>query len=643
MANTPIRELDFDQIKQSLKDYLRGQDKFKDYNFEGSTLNIILDLLAYNTHYQAFYANMVANEAFLDSAVVRNSVVSLAKHLNYRPRSKKAANIIVNVELIPITTGRSEPAGVSVSTGKEYINSGTTFVTRNSLGKTVSFVALEDFKFRVIGSRFIASNVTLLEGSLKTASFIVNSKDANQRFIVEDPNIDIDTIKLKVQRSVTDNEGFDDIWERVSDVNSLDGNSRSFFVQEAEGRKWEIYFGDGIVGKALENGNLIQIVYLSTNGESGNGIGSTDSELSRAFTSSNPEFFVEVVKNQYGIPQPSYGGAEPETTESIKYYAPKNYQAQDRAVTSTDYLSLLAKEYSLRSESFLVWGGEENDPPQYGKVFISIKPRNSSKLSITEKQSISKNILGPLNVLTVTPEVVDPDVTYINPIVTVYYDPRLTTASPDTLTQEIRSRILEFGDENLDQFGKNFRQSKFSAFIDGLDPSFNSNSVSLSMEKRIEPRFGQALPYTVKFDNKLFHPIDGYPPILSSSAFYHTDLTSTTVVKPTVVAYLDDDGYGNIRIYKRIGSDRVYLKRKAGTINYETGLIEIKSFIPLGVPDGTETPVEIKLIVRPDRGDIFVRRNQVLVINSEQIDINMVQEKSVIDRKASDTGFPFIT
>jgi hypothetical protein len=163
------------------------------------------------------------------------------------------------------------------------------------------------------------------------------------------------------------------------------------------------------------------------------------------------------------------------------------------------------------------------------------------------------------------------------------------------------------------------------------------------MEKRIEPRFGQALPYTVKFDNKLFHPIDGYPPILSSSAFYHTDLTSTTVVKPTVVAYLDDDGYGNIRIYKRIGSDRVYLKRKAGTINYETGLIEIKSFIPLGVPDGTETPVEIKLIVRPDRGDIFVRRNQVLVINSEQIDINMVQEKSVIDRKASDTGFPFIT
>jgi len=642
MSNTPIRELDFDQIKQSLKDYLRGQDKFKDYDFEGSTLNIILDLLAYNTHYQAFYANMVANEAFLDSAVVRNSVVSLAKHLNYRPRSKKSARIAVNIELSPITSGRSQPAGVTVASGKEYVNAGTTFFARNSQGQNVSFVTLDNFRVRVFGGKFIASDVILHEGVLKTSSYIVNAKDTLQRFVIEDQNIDIDTLSVRAQRSVTDTEGFDEIWSRSTDINTLNGDSRVFFVQEAENGKWEIYFGDGIVGKALENGNLIQMVYLSTNGESGNGIGSADSTSSRVFTSNNPEFLVEVIKDSRGIPQPSYGGAEPESTESVKFHAPKNYQAQDRAVTSEDYLSILAREYSIRSESFLVWGGEENDPPQYGKVFISIKPKNAGRLTITEKQAISKTVLGQRNLVTVTPEIVDPDLTYINTDVSVFYDPQLTTASPDVLISGISSKIVEYGDTFLDQFGKNFRQSKFSSFIDSLDPSINSSSVKLKLEKRIEPQFERTLPYTVKFDNAVFHPVDGYPPVLSSSSFYYRDVTSTAVNKPTIIAYLDDDGYGNIRIYKKVGEERIYLVNRAGTINYTNGLIQLKSFSPLGIPD-PDGSVEIKIIIVPDRGDVLVRRNQVLLINDREINVVVVPEKTVIDRNASDSGFPFRT
>lgn len=638
MANTPIRELDFDQIKRSLKDYLRGQEQFKDYDFEGSTMNILLDLLAYNTHYQAFYANMVANEAFLDSAVVRNSVVSLAKHLDYRPRSKKAARILVNVELVPITSRRVEPAGVSVTAGKEYVISGSTFTSRDALGKTVSFVSLDDYRFRVVGGRFLATDVTLYEGTLKTASFIVNTKDSLQRFLIDDSNIDIDTLVVKVQRSVNDNEGFDEIWTRVNDINKLDGNSRVFFVQEAEAGKWEIYFGDGIVGQAVLNGNLIRMVYLATNGDRGNGIGATDSQNFKAFTSNNPEHVVTVVTDEDGDPQPSYGGSEPETVESIKFYAPRNYQAQNRAVTSDDYLAILAKEYSLRSESFLVWGGEENDPPQYGKVFISIKPRNSSKLSVTEKQAISRTILGERNLVTVTPEIVDPDVTYINPTIQVFYNPQATTATPDILVSGITQKVLEFGDKNLDQFGKNFRQSKFSAYIDSLDSAINSSTVSVVLEKRIEPKFGVALPYTVKFDNALFHPIDGYPPIIDSSAFYHKDLTSEAINKPTVVAYLDDDGYGNVRIYKKIGQERVYLNRKAGTVNYTTGLVEVKPFSPIGIPDGS---VEIKIKVRPNKSDVLVRRNQVLVMNESEIDVVVSKERTVIDRSASDAGFPY--
>jgi hypothetical protein len=491
-----------------------------------------------------------------------------------------------------------------------------------------------------LGGKFIASNVVLHEGVLKTASYIVNTKDTLQRFLIEDPNIDIDTLSIRVQRSVTDTEGFDQIWSKSTDINVLNGDSRVFFTQEAENGKWEIYFGDGIVGKNLDNGNLIQMVYLSTNGESGNGIGSTDSEQSRVFTSSNPEFLVDVIKDSKGIPQASYGGTEPESTESVKFYAPKNYQAQDRAVTSEDYSSILAKEYSSRSESFLVWGGEENDPPQYGKVFISIKPKNASRLSITEKQAITKTVLGERNLVTVTPEIVDPDLTYINLSTKVFYDPQLTAVSPDVLVSKITAKIVEYGNTFLDQFGKNFRQSKFNTFIDSLDSSINSSNTVIKLEKRIEPQFERTLPYTIKFDNSIFHPIDGYPSILTSSSFYYRDITSTAVNKPSVVAYLDDDGYGNVRIYKKVNEEKIYLVNRAGTINYNTGLVQLKSFSPLSIPEENNS-VEIKIIVVPQSGDVLVRRNQVLLINDREIDLVIVPEKTVIDRNSSDVGFPF--
>ena len=350
--------------------------------------------------------------------------------------------------------------------------------------------------------------------------------------------------------------------------------------------------------------------------------------------STSTSTYVVSVSREDGIVQPSFGGADSETIESIKYYAPKNFQSQDRAVTTSDYLTALAKDYSIRSESFLVWGGEENDPPQYGKVFISVKPRNASKLSIQEKQSISRNILAPISMLTVTPEVVDPDITYINPTVVVYYDQRKTISTSDVISQGIREKILQYGEENLDQFGKNFRQSKFSSYIDGLDQAINSSSTSIVLEKRLEPQFGKSLPYTIEFDNSILHPIDGYPPVISSSSFFFTDSNGS------VAAYLDDDGYGNIRVYKLVGQERIYIKRKAGTVNYSDGLVELKSFAPLGTPDGN---VEIKLTMVPERGDVFVRRNQVLVINDDAIDITVVPESTIIDRNASDANFPYRT
>jgi hypothetical protein len=642
MANTPVDRLDFDQIKASLKDYLRGQDTFKDYDFEGSTMNILLDVLAYNTHYQAFYANMVANEAFLDSARKRNSVVSLAKHLNYTPRSRKASRVTVNVKYpTAATTAEGNMNLNRASAGALVLPRGTRFTSRGQGGETYIFNTLEDYKFEVVSGELVVRNAVLYEGSLRTDSFVVNTKDSSQKFLLSDKNVDIDTIIVRVFASVSDTRGINDSWRRANDITELDGSSNSFFVQETEDGTWEVYFGDGVIGRAMENGNVIRVVYLSSNGENANGIGSTDTTQSPSFRSTGSiGYVVSVVTDTNGDPQPSFGGEAPESTDSIRFYAPRAYQAQERAVTADDYLAILARDYSLKSDSFLVWGGEENDPPQYGKVFISIKPKNSAKLSISEKQSITRNILGKRNVLTVTPEVVDPEVIYLNITTNVYYNPNSTILSNDEIGSAVRSRIVTFGDENLNMFGSNFRSSKFTTYIDATDPSINSSEVLMTLERRIEPQFNRTLPYTIKFDNALKHPVDGYPSILDSSSFYYLDYSSDAASKPTVVAYLDDDGYGNVRIYKLVDSSRVYLISNIGTIDYQTGKVVLKSFAPLGIPDGT---VEIKLRVVPDRDDVFVRRNQVLQVNEDVIVVNPIEEVTVIDNRASDTKFPFRT
>jgi len=635
MANTPVDQLDFDSIKQSLKDYLRGQETFQDYDFEGSTMNILLDLLAYNTHYQAFYANMIAGEAFLDSARKRNSVVSLAKHLNYTPRSKKASRINVNVQYVSdnfVTDYNRARAGVLT------LPRGTQFSARGSNGQTYIFNTMQDYKFQVLGTAFYALNVVLFEGILKSESYVINTKDTTQKLIISDKNIDTDSILVRVQRSVSDTTGIGDTWIQSTDMTKLNGDSTAFFLQEAENGYWQIYFGDGLLGRAVEHGNVVRIFYLSTNGKDANGIGSDDSASSPTF-SSGESYLAEVAFDSNGVLQPSYGGDDPESTESIRTYAPRVYQAQERAVTANDYLAILAKDFSLRSESFLVWGGEENDPPQYGKVFISIKPKNSSKLSALEKQAISTNILREKNVLTITPEVVDADLTYIIPTINVYYDPNKTVATSSELSTALFARTVEYSNNNLNKFGSNFRASKFSAFIDNQDPAIRSSSLNLVLEKRIEMQFNKTLAYTIKFDNVLDHPMDGYPPIVESSGFYYADLSSDATVKPTVVCYLDDDGYGNIRLYKYVNNiTKVYILNDLGTVDYTTGKIVLKNFNPIGTPTGE---LELKIRTIPERKDIFVRRNQVLEISSDDIEINMIQEKTVIDNNASDTGFPF--
>ena len=428
-SNTPIQSLEFDEIKANLKDFLRGQDQFKDYDFEGSALSVIIDLLAYNTHYQAFYANMASNESFIDSAVMRPSVVSLAKHLGYIPRSKKASQLVTDIFM-----DSSSVTTPSVIAGKQFIERGTIFRGKDLNGSTVNFVTLDTYKAVRRSGRNVVQDVTLYQGYLKQISFVANTGETNNLFTIPDLNIDVDRIDVCVQRSQTDTTGSAQLWKRTTDINKLSSDTNVFFVQEGRDGLWEVYFGDGILGKIIENGNVITVRYLITNGIDGNGIGFDDSIAKRSISSSDARISSVAVKiDKDGKIQSSFGGMDKESIESIKNYSPKNYQAQDRAVTADDYKAILGKEYSNRAESFLVWGGEENSPPQYGKVFISIKPAVGNRLSFSEKNSIAKTILGERNIITITPEIVDPDMLYVNPSIVVYYDESKTTLNKEAI------------------------------------------------------------------------------------------------------------------------------------------------------------------------------------------------------------------
>jgi hypothetical protein len=636
-SNRPIQSLEFDEIKNNLKEYLRGQEQFKDYDFEGSALSIILDLLAYNTHYQAFYANMVANESFMDSAVMRQSVVSLAKHLNYTPRSKKAARL--DVDLVLIDGGLNTIFTQDVIRGNVFIDQGSIFRGKDIDGKTVNFVNLDTYKAVRRNGTNLVQNVTLYQGNIKQVSYVANVQTTTDaRFTIPDLNIDIDTIRVSVARSQNDSTGATRLWTRSTDVNKLDGSSTVFFVQEGRNGFWEVYFGDGILGRAVENGNIVTMSYLTTNGSAGNGIGFDETEFSRAISSSDNRIAqVQIKKDENNRTITSYGGRDSEDSDSIKFYAPRNYQAQDRAVTNDDYRAVLGKEYSGRADSFFIWGGEENDPPQYGKVFISIKPKVGTRLSLAEKQAIEKSILGERNLVTITPEVVDPDILYINPLVTVYFDESKTGDNKTAMESVIVELIKLFGTNYLGLFNKNFRLSKFSSMIDGASRSINSNSTDITLSKKFEPSIGRAAPYTIKFDNALLHPVDGYKTILTSEVFKYRDATQAGETKPIVDAYLDDDGYGNVRIYKKVGSNVIPIVKKIGIINYETGTISLSNFKVEGLREGK---TELVVTVNPRQKDIFSRRNQIILIDEANISVNAVPEKTVIDRSTSDSSFP---
>src|SRR5210317_1496338 len=581
-----ISELDFENIKGSLKRFLSNQNEVKDYDCEGSSLAILLDLLAYNTHYLAYNANFVANEMFLDTAQLRSSVASLAKLVGYTPNSARAP--IADLKLV-----------INDGTGSTItIPAGTKFSSAID-GLTYTFVSIADKTVQPVDGIYTAQSLNVYEGTYVTYNYTYNAQDIDQRFLIPSDRADSTTIKVVVQNSSSDTTS--NTYTKATSITQLDGTSKVYFLQEAEDGKFEIYFGDGVIGKALDDGNIIILKYVVTNKTAANGASSFSLSCNIGGFSN-----VSITVNSNAA-----NGAETQSNESIKFNAPKSYAAQDRAVTIEDYKAKVRELYA-NTKSVSAWGGEDAETPFYGRVYISINPTSGSTLTDTTKDSIVTQ-LKRYSVASVTPVIIDPETTSLLLTSTVKYDEKATTKTAATLKTDVTNALTNYNDNTLNQFDSIFRYSKVLELIDDADSSILSNITTLRIRKPFTPTLGSSTNYTVYFSNPLYNPHTGHKSaeggVLSSTGFkVEGDATN--------IYFFDDDGSGNLRRYYLVGSVRTYVDNTAGTINYSTGQVDINSVNISSIENirGSASTV-IELTVQPNSNDIVPVRNQILNID----------------------------
>ena len=581
-----ISELDFQNIKGSLKRFLSNQNEFKDYNFEGSSLAILLDLLAYNTHYLAYNTNFVANEMYLDTAQLRSSVASLAKLVGYTPNSARAP--IADLKLV-----------INDGTGSTItIPAGTKF-TSSIDGLTYTFVSIADKTVQPVDGIYTAQSLNVYEGTYVTYNYTYDSADIDQRFLIPSDRADTTTIKVVVQNSSADTT--QNTYTRATSITELDGTSKVFFLQEAEDGQYEIYFGDGVIGKKLDDGNIINISYVVTNKTEANG--ATSFSLSGSISG-----FTNITVT---VNSSAQGGAEPESLQSIKKNAPDFYSSQDRAVTVEDY-KLKVKQLYANTQSVSAWGGENAETPFYGRVYISILPTSGSNLTETTKARIVSD-LKKYSVASVTPVIIDPEITNVLLTTTVKYDEKSTAKVADTIKSDVITTITNYSLNTLQKFDTIFRHSKLTGLIDDTDESILSNITTVRMRKSFVPTIGSSTKYTINFANALYNPHSGHASteggILSSTGFKIDGDT-------TNIWFLDDDGQGNVRRYRMDGSVRAYGNSTQGTINYLTGLVEVNSLNVSNIENvrGAASTV-IEVTVKPNSNDLVPIRNQILEID----------------------------
>jgi hypothetical protein len=599
-----VTELDFDLIKDNLKTFLKNQNEFTDYNFEGSGMSQIVDLLAYNTHYLAMNANFAMNEAFLDTATLRSSVVSHAKKLGYTPRSARAPIAYVDVTL-------NSSTATSATLAK-----GTRFTTKMD-GSTYGFVTNTDLSVTPSNGIMRFINVPIYEGTLVTSRYTVDLNNIEQKFVVTDTRADTTTLQVSVQNSTSDLTTT--VYTLATDITQVTSGANVYFIQEGADGKFEVYFGDGVVGSAISNGNIVQLQYVVTNKTKANG--------ANLFSTTSVDGETDVTVATLIAAR---GGAEPESISSIKFNAPLDYSSQGRAVTTQDYKTILPQVYA-NTKAVQVWGGEDNDPPIYGQVFLSVRTKSGVNLTQAQKNSVA-NDLKKYNVASIRPTFVNPEVTKVKLKVNFKFDSKTTTKSVGDIEALIRQTITNYNDSDLQNFDVVFRHSKLSRLIDATDTSILSNTTRITLNKVLTPTLNTVTQYIINFNNPLYNPHTGH----NSAMGGITSSTGFTIAGNTNTLYLDDDGNGNIRTYYLVGgTTRNYVDETAGTIDYETGKIVLTD---LNITS-TSTGNTISIDILPASNDIVSVRNQILEIDTGSVSIDGTVDIIVSGGSSAGTGY----
>jgi len=587
MPYTQVANLDFEQIKSTLKDYLKAQSDFTDYDFEGSAISNLIDVLAYNTYYTAFNTNMVVNELFIDSASMRDNVISIAKQLGYTPKSKTSPTAYID-----FTVDYTNPT----SDTELNLRAGTGFIS--TFDNTIyQYVVEKTAKASVVNNKAVFTNVPLREGTRITQTFTVDSSQKTQKFILDNPDIDINTILVSVYPT---GGSFNEPYLKADNILGVDSTSKVFFLEEIADDRYELIFGDGVLGKKLDHNAQIAVTYITTSGSVSNGV--------KTFV------FSGVLVNESAITPSSYavtidssipaaGGEEAETTDRIKFNAPKTFGTQDRAVTAEDYGAIVRNIYPATSD-IIIFGGEDQDPPDYGKVFVVLKPKDASYLtSLTKNQIVTE--LKKYVVASVEPVIVDPAVLHVELTSHIYYNGSITDSPPSEIqnlaTEAVQSYTETSGTE---KFKGKFRYSKFTAVIDDADRSISSNLTSVTMRRDFYPQLNSTFFYEVCYQNAFDKDCD--EPVLSSTGFRVTEY-------PTFDVYLEDRD-SKIVLYRidSVTGEKVVLDKEVGDIDYVKG--ELKMY-DLTIIKGSFFDNRISLRVKPLSNDVKALREMYLDVD----------------------------
>lgn len=597
MADIKVTDLDFDILKENLKDFLRGQEELQDYDFEGSSLQILLDILSANTHYNAIYQNMIANEMFLDSAILRESVVSRAKTIGYTPSSIKASEVEVTLSMNESIIDK-QPNQITLPPFSNFSASkdGVTYIFQNTEGRILSNLSNDVDKGKIYSDTF-----TIKQGIKIEQNFEVNFQlSPDQRFIVGNQNIDIGTLVVSINNDPQNQQGVYVVSTLAENVVEVGSSDNVYWISENESGNYEIYFGNGRIGKKLEDGSQVKIQYLTTSGSIANNIG-TGFSFSDTVTIDNSRY--EVFGNVTNTSK-SFGGSDKESIEDIRFVSPKYYEMQNRSVTALDYKYLVQKKYQ-NVESIKVWGGEDNDPVYYGRVFISLKPKAGYFLTESAKQNIVSDIVKQYNVVTIDAAIVEPTFTFVDLTSDVKYNLREVPQGQEYLRSLVLSSISNFNQENLGKFDSYLRFSKLIAKIDDTSDSIKSNISSLKIKNRVEVTLGLSSSYDSIYNSEI------KPGSLESSRFTYNGY---------VGSFLEDDTQGNISVYSYSGTVKIAVQNNIGTIDYINGSIKLSGFSPTEIESGESY---IDVISIPQSFDLSPLRNQIIMIDENTININM--------------------